>query len=217
MGECNMESKYMYHQYGSSSNNIDDLLMDGEEVLWRGKPKKNAFILNKALVMFPVALIWLLFDGGFIVLLISTGEIRSMFWFIIPFFAIHLIPVWMWLANAISAGKRWRNTEYAVTDKRIILRNGLFGYDYQSINYIDIEKVNMHVGFIDRILKVGDIRIILSGKSDSNSKSAILDIEQPFDVYKRIQKIVLDIQTDIHYPNNLRPSENPGYQTKYKG
>lgn len=212
-----MESKYMYNQYGSSSNNIDDLLMDGEEVLWRGKPKKNAFILNKVFVMFPVALIWLLFDGGFIAILISTGEIGSMLWFIIPFFAIHLIPVWIWLANAISAGKRWRNTEYAVTDKRIILRNGLFGYDYQSINYVDIEKVNMQVGFIDRILKVGDIRIILSGKSDSNRKAAILDIEQPFDVYKRLQKIVLDIQTDIHYPNNLRPSENPGYQTKYKG
>ncbi|HHT97603.1 MAG TPA: PH domain-containing protein [Clostridiales bacterium] len=212
-----MESKYMLNQYGSSTNNITDLLMDEEEILWKGKPKKKAFILNKVLNLFPVAFIWLIFDGFFIAMLILTGGIKTMFWFVIPFFAIHLIPVWIWLANALGASKRWKNTEYAVTDKRIILRNGLFGYHYQSINYVDIEKVNMQVGLIDRILKVGDIKIVLSGKSDSNRDAAIIDIEQPFDVYKKIQKIVIDIQTDIHYPNVLRPGENHGYQTKYKG
>ena len=42
----------------------------------------------------------------------------------------------------------------------------------------------------------------------------LLDIEKP---YTRLQKIVLDIQSDIEFPNAYRPSENPGYKTKYKG
>ena len=32
----------------------------------------------------------------------------------------------------------------------------------------------------------------------------------------KIQKIVMDIQTDTEYPNALRPSDNPGYNTSYK-
>lgn len=160
-----------------------------------------------------------MFDGSALAMLSFTGELKNMLWFIIPFFALHLAPVWIWLANTISANKRWKNTEYAVTDKRILLRNGLFGYDFQSITYVEIENVNIRVGLIDRLLKVGDIYIQLSGRGRSNSsqsKAAILDIEQPFNVFKMLQKTVLDIQTDIHYPNDLRPSENNGYQTKYR-
>ena len=55
---------------------------------------------------------------------------------------------------------------------------------------------------------------------DSSGKvinQAFLDIENPQEIYSRLQKIVLDIQTDIEFPNALRPDENPGYNTKYKG
>ena len=30
-----------------------------------------------------------------------------------------------------------------------------------------------------------------------------------------LQKITHDIKTDIYYPNDLRPAENKGYNTKY--
>ena len=49
------------------------------------------------------------------------------------------------------------------------------------------------------------------------ASSAFLDVENAYDIYSKIQKIVLDIQTDIEYPNALRPDENPGYNTKYNG
>jgi membrane protein YdbS with pleckstrin-like domain len=192
---------------------MDNMLMGGEEVLWRGKPKKNAFVMNRIIKILPIALIWILFDGIMIGAMIITGAIREMLWFAIPFFAFHLLPVWVWLGNVISASKRWKNTEYAITDKRIILRDGLFGYNFKSIDYAEVDHVNIRVGFIDRLLKVGDIHITVSGKTDNN---VILDIEQPFSVFKMLQKTVLDIKTDIHYPNELRPQVNPGYNTQYR-
>jgi membrane protein YdbS with pleckstrin-like domain len=192
---------------------MDNMLMGGEEVLWRGKPKKNAFVMNRIIKILPIALIWILFDGIMIGAMIITGAIREMLWFAIPFFAFHLLPVWVWLGNVISASKRWKNTEYAITDKRIILRDGLFGYNFKSIDYAEVDHVNIRVGFIDRLLKVGDIHITVSGKTDNN---VILDIEQPFSVFKMLQKTVLDIKTDIHYPNELRPKVNPGYNTQYR-
>ena len=34
----------------------------GEYVIWKGKPKKSAYIADKALSMLPIAVIWLIFD-----------------------------------------------------------------------------------------------------------------------------------------------------------
>ena len=68
-------------------------------------------------------------------------------------------------------------------------------------------------------LIVGDIYFHLGNNVASNSngtsKTAFLDIENVRDIYSKLQKIVLDIQTDMEYPNALRPDENPGYNTKY--
>lgn len=190
---------------------IESILVDNEEIIWRGKPKKKAFVINKSLTMFPFALIWLLFDGTFIGVMIASGEAKEMLWFIIPFFALHLMPVWIWLGNVLTASKKWANTEYAVTDKRIIITSGFIGSDYKTLYYKDIENVHLKIGVIDKLLSVGDIYF------DTNDKglTAFLDIENVYELYPKFQKIVLDIQTDIEFPNNLRPNENNGYNTKY--
>ena len=71
------------------------------------------------------------------------------------------------------------NVEYAVTDRRIILRNGLIGYNYQSIYYKSIESVDLNKGFIDRMLKVGDIHISVRGV---NYKKVFINTRQLFDI-----------------------------------
>ena len=194
-----------------------DPLVDGETLIWSAKPKKSAFIINKVLIMMPFALLWLVFDSFFIFSAIGTNE---MLYFIIPFFALHLMPVWIWLWNAISANKKWKNTKYYVTDKRIIIQNGFVAENYQTIYYKDIKNIDLRIGIIDNMLHVGDIYFDLGYYTKDNGNkiinTAFLDIENPMEIYSKLQKIVLDIQTDIEYPNALRPEENPGYKTKYK-
>ncbi len=190
-------------------------LMSDESMIWEGKPKAKAFTINSTLPMMPIALIWLLFDGGFIAAMIFSGAINEMgmmVFLLIPFFALHLFPVWIWLYNVATAKKRWENTEYAMTDRRILLRNGLIGYRYQSIYYTEISDVSLDVGFIDKKLGVGDITISLG---DGESKVKLLDIEQPERLFSVLQKTIVDIQTDMYYPNALRPDNNLGYHTKY--
>lgn len=196
-------------------------LVEGESLIHSTRPKKSAFMINQVLTMMPFALLWLAIDGTILGTMIASGELSNMLFFIIPFFAIHLFPVWIWLANVLSANKRWKNTRYYVTDKRIIIQNGFFAENYQTIYYKDIRNVNLRVGFIDNMLHVGDLYFDLgymgeNNKTASVSKAAFLDIENPREIYARVQKIVLDIQTDIEYPNALRPEENPGYNTKYR-
>ena len=211
MGKYN--EKY-FKDDGMSSNKIEDLIEADEEILWRGKPKKSAFIWSKILTMLPIVIIWALFDGGFIFMLSSSGAFSQMptflIVFIIVFFLIHLLPVWIWLSNVITAWVQYKNIEYAFTNKRIIIRTGIL-IDIKNVYYIDIQTVNLRVGLIDRALKVGDIYI------KSKTEATVLhDITNPYFITNELQKIVNDIKTDMNFPNALRPEENQGYITKYK-
>lgn len=195
-------------------NNIDDFIDKDEEILWRGKPKRSAFIWSKVLTMLPFALIWVLFDGFFIGML-ATNDVFSnmptfMIVFLVFFFLFHLAPLWIWLSNVITAGVQHKNIEYALTTKRIIIRSGIV-VDIKNIYYMDIQSVNVKVGLIDRMLKVGDIYI-----TTKLEKVVLNDITNPYLITNKLQKITNDIKTDMYYPNAMRPSENQGYQTKYK-
>lgn len=209
-----------YDKYIQYEEELPNPLTEGEQVLWSAKPKKSAFVINNILTMLPFALIWLLFDSIFIVAFVSSGSPKEMILPIILFFAFHLMPVWIWLGNVLTANKKWKNTKYYVTDKRIIIQTGIIGASYDTIYYKDIKNVSLKVGIIDKLLKVGDIYIDTGSILTSSSKNVmmtILDVENPYEIYGKLQKIVLDIQTDIEFPNAYRPNENPGYNTKYKG
>ncbi len=194
-------------------NNIDDLLDEDEKILWRDKPKKSAFIWSKIINMLPFVILWILIDGAFIFFLIDSGVFSSsptpLVIFLILFFLIHLAPVWIWLSNIISASAQHKNIEYAFTTKRIIIRSGII-VDIKSIYYIDIQSVNLRVGLIDRMLKVGDIYI-----TGTNATAVLWDIKNPYVITNQLQKIVNDIKTDMYFPNAMRPEENFGYKTKY--
>lgn len=210
-------------KYDSLNNVLDtniNPLVAGETLIWKSKPKKSAFIINKSLIMAPFALLWLAIDSGIIISMIVASDLGPGLLFIIPFFALHLTPVWIWLGNVLTANRKWRNTVYYVTDRRIIIENGFIAGNLQTIYYKDLTNVNLKIGVIDKLLGVGDIYLETSaGPYSVDGKTlntqAFLDVENPQEIYPKLQKIVMDIQTDIEYPNALRPNENPGYTTTY--
>ncbi|MCH5171823.1 MAG: PH domain-containing protein [Erysipelotrichales bacterium] len=195
-------------------NSIDDVICQDEKVLWRDKPNATSYVLANMFKMLPIALIWLIFDGTFIFFIangmISGGIPTNILWFIIPFFLLHLMPVWMWIGKTIKAVREVRNIEYAITDKRIIIRSGVIGVDFKFINYTEIDSVNIKVGLIDRIFHVGDIYI-----NSLINAGVLWDIKTPYKLGNYLQRVTLDIKSDIHYPNAVRPDSNPGYQTNY--
>lgn len=194
-------------------NKIEDFLNEGEQVLWRAKPKKSAFVWSKILNMLPFALIWLAFDGTFIGLMVSNGVFSSMpvalVVFIVFFFLLHLLPFWIWLANVVTASAQHKNIEYAFTDKRIIIRTGII-IDIQNVFYMDIQSVNLKVGLVDRMMKVGDIYI-----TTKSNTIVLWDLENPYVLVNNLQQISNNIKTDMYFPNQLRPEENKGFKTKY--
>lgn len=129
--------------------------------------------------------------------------------FIVFFFLLHLLPFWIWLANVVTASAQHKNIEYAFTDKRIIIRTGII-IDIQNVFYMDIQSVNLKVGLVDRMMKVGDIYIT------TKSNTVVLwDLENPYVLVNKLQQISNNIKTDMYFPNQLRPEENKGFKTKY--
>ena len=206
------ETYFKIEPSGRDLKNIEDVIGSDEQILWRGKPKKRAYLINAFTKMLPIALIWLIFDGGFIGLMIGTmDEIPApVKIFMAVFFLFHLAPVWIWLSHVLTANRQHENLEYAFTNKRIIIKSGIIGIDFKNIYYSEIDSVNLRVGLVDRIEKVGDIYIKSIGGAN-----VLYDLENPYTLTEKLQKIVVDIKTDIQFPNNLRPAENDGYSTKY--
>lgn len=192
------------------------MLAAGEAVLWHGKPKRSAFIASKSLTMLPIAIIWLGVDSTLIAQIFRGGEIQ---FFLIPFTLLHLMPVWIWLGSALTASRRWKNTSYYVTNRRIIIQGGFLAVNETSLFYKDIRNAQVRIGLLDKLLHTGDIVFdngVYGNGRNQPPKPTLEDLEEPHAVYNRIQKIILDIQTDIEYPNAYRPAENPGYQTDYR-
>ena len=69
------------------------------------------------------------------------------------------------------------------------------------------------------MFNVGDI-IATTNQLNQNNKSTAIQIgsiSDYVDVYNLVKKLQMDIYTDVQYPNAKRPTENPGYNTEYKG
>lgn len=209
-----IDEKY-FETNNMKKNKVEDILSDDEKVLLELKPNRKVFILESFFKGLPIALIWGAFDGLVIYMMIHEKIYEYVGPFIIGiilFFFIHLIPVWLYVGGIIKRLASYKNLNYYLTNKRIIIRSGLIGIDYKFFYYPDINSTDVKVGIFDRMFKVGDLRLI------STTQSAMLeDIENPYVLSTKIQKIINDIKTDISYPNDLRPKENHGYNTDYKG
>ncbi|MFI3169167.1 MAG: PH domain-containing protein [Faecalibacterium sp.] len=214
---------------------LERFVHEGETVLWKAKPEKKAFIANKICTLLPVALFWLAFDAVLAYVFLTYGAAGQMLVVFVPFLALHLLPVWIWLSNVITAGKNWENTEYMVTDRRIMIKSGVLNQQVINLLYADIQNVSLRVGLIDRMLGVGDIHLQNTSQmgnmyaqntsqmghirlqNTAQSGIAILDVANPEEVANQLQRLVMDIQSDIAYPNAMRPDTNPSYQSAYTG
>ena len=191
-----------YEKFNSYQDIDENILNDGESVLFDLKPKKFAFFVNKIFYMLPLVIIWLGLDIIFICSIFEHDP-SNIAWIFIPFFVIQFIPIFLWFYNVLNSSKRWINTRYIITDYRVIIKNG-FVNSYRTIFYKDIANVFLSAGFIDKILGVGDIRLDVMGSiSDGSGDTTLLDIANCKDVFDKLQEIIMNNQNDVQYSDEL--------------
>jgi len=118
--------------------------------------------------------------------------------------------------------------EYAVTNKRVIIKSGIIGTDYKSIHFDQIQSVDIEVGMIGKIFGVGDIKID-TGKTETyssgggnvgrvqynNIKTRIMydvlkHIINPYEVYQILQKNSTSRKESL-YSGRADKESNPEY------
>jgi len=206
-------------------NELTLLVGKGEKILYAGKPDKKCFIFESIFnPLLPFAVLWGIFDMFFIGAAFSSDKADEAAFFIIPFMALHMMPVWLYLGGALLSFRRYRNKAYIVTDKGIYASGGVFARTYQSKPFAELSHVDLHRGIFDQWFGVGDIittsaqanPATLNGRRTSTNAGISIDsIANYAEVYKLVKQLQEDIYTDVMYPNDLRPKENHGYKSKY--
>lgn len=191
-----------------------------EKILYEGKPNKKCYIFESIFnPLLPFALIWAIIDFGIIGGTFFVEGATNLLFFIIPFMLLHLMPVWIYLGGILFTIRRYKNTAYIVTDRAIYVSTGVFARTINTKPFAELSHINLHRGIFDQMFNVGDI-IATSNQLNQDSKSTsinISSISNYIDVYNMVKKLQTDIYTDVMYPNDKRPTENHGYNTKYKG
>lgn len=201
-------------------NDLKNLVGANETVFYEGKPDKKCFIAESVFnKLLPIAIVWGIIDFGFIRTAFSADNAGEMNFFMIPFFAFHLMPVWIYLAGAVSSFIRYKNTYFIVTDRAIYVSGGVLSKTFKTKPFAEMSHIDLHRGVFDQIFGVGDVIATsaqFSGK-DGSAAIEISSISNYSEVFNLVKKLQTDIFSDTMYPNDMRPPENHGYNTKYKG
>ena len=106
---------------------------------------------NKCKYFFSNLLLWGLTYGLFLItgLIAVLADDYNPIYFLIPIGIWVVMMLFTWLFMAIY----YKNLYYAYTNKRIIIRSGIFGVDFKSLDMSMIGAVNVYVSLVDKILR----------------------------------------------------------------
>jgi membrane protein YdbS with pleckstrin-like domain len=184
-------------------------------VLWEGKPVFIPFVAS-GLPFLAFGILWGIMDYSFIQNAFTSPNGLSAG--LVPFFLLHLAPLWLGILNMARLLLVFNNTDYAVTNKRVLMRTGFWGIDFKAIDYDKIQESRVDVNPLEKMFGVGTIRLNtgMTGNKGQAVYDSISAIPHPYEVFKKLKLTTVDVKTDWNYPNKLRPSENPGYGTAYR-
>jgi uncharacterized membrane protein YdbT with pleckstrin-like domain len=136
-------------------------MMEGESLLWRGRPSWRAMmsfwfsVLLLAIVVFVLGLV------------IGQGTWSGLVAAVILVFGL----VKGWLERVA--------TLYTITDRRIIIRKGILSRHERAAHIDRVQNVNLTQSFFDRIFGVGTLDFDTAGTEDSDFKfSGIADPDE---------------------------------------
>ena len=196
-------------------NELKNMVGVGETIMYEGKPDKKCYLFECFLnPLLPISILWAIFDIGMFGGNISSGNL-IMFVFLL----FHMMPVWIYLIGVLFSYKRYKNTYYIVSDYAVYISRGIFSVNVDVKPFSELSRVNLHRGIFDQMFHVGDVQLTTNqvGRNNTPIVLGINSIAEYKEVYQLVQKLQKDIYSDVMYPNDLRPKENHGYRTKYKG
>lgn len=194
----------------------------GENLIWEGKPDKTAYVVGPVF-LFIIAGVMFVIAISALGIIAATGAEGEVLMACILVMALNLTAALiMGVALPVYRSINWKNTNYAITDRRIYIESGILGRDISVKDFTDINDPEVNVGFMDKIRNCGSVHlsrryyITRSGRKQYILAPALMHISDPYGVFDLVKRMALDIKSDIYHPNALRPEDNKGYNTDYQ-
>ncbi len=185
-------------------SNIEKQLRTSERILWRGKPVLKSFVLVNNIFPFLFGLVFMFFSLAFFVFpMISFGAPLEFVLFPLVFFFVGFglafgMPIWAFLA--------YRNTEYLISDQRLIIQTGAVGIDMRFVDLEKVQEVNVRVGLVDRLFKTGSIFAVTAGQpfigwqrgpgwsGSYVARPDLAALKEPYEVQKLLQDAIMEMK-----------------------
>ena len=165
----------------------------GEKVLWTGKPVKVPFIVP-SLMAIPFGLIFMGMSAFMFMMTLGAPWIFQLF--LLPFF---LVGFFTSFGPLISQLMRYNNTEYMITDQRIITQTGAIGRDTRFVDLEKIQEVYVTVGFFDKMFGTGSVITSTAGNiyvgSGPFMRPSLSSLREPYEVQRLLQEAVKNART----------------------
>ena len=181
------------------SNKFAEILNTNEIIIKNYKPNKIKYWLTQALQLFLFAILLAAIILSFSFIQVSTTEEPANAAFNPTGFAISFsICIVIWLLTFVYLIFFYRNLYYCITNERVIVRRGVFGTDFKTLDFKMIGAINVHVSLLDKIAHQNTGSIVFGSNSAPmiNKSSAFLfrDILNPYDESKEIKTAIDNFQ-----------------------
>lgn len=160
-----------------------DVKENDEKFIWLGEPKFLPFVAT-GIPFLLIGIAWGMFDYRAVV-----NISRQNFSLMIPFFALHTFPCWGSILNMFRLMLTHRNTFYAITNKRVMMKDGLWGDNFNAINRDKIIDSQITVNPLEKIMGVGTV-CFFAGETDNRGlvlADKFVGIENPFEILKKVK------------------------------
>lgn len=183
---------------------IEDVLETSEKIIWRG-------IVNRRFLRFKLSALFLLIFIFSIFLM--SGKMPDATSSGLPISSVKIgwLIVLVCLLFAAINYFYYSIQEYVLTNKRVLLKSGLIGTDFNSIYFTEIKSASVQVDLIDKIFSIGTINID-TGKvetyttGDSQNRTSqtrpaydkLLHLEKPYEAYQFFQSALSQYKENLY-------------------
>ena len=173
---------------------FEPILDADEKVVKVFKPHKGKMFTSVLLTSF-LCWCWILITA--IIGMLTdpeTGEYTPVEWWIVLGVCLGIV-VFFTAITALFTALAYRNTYYAYTNKRVIIRKGIFGVDYKSLDMSMIGAIDVSVSVIDKIISkntgsisYGSMASPIAGQNGVMFRFS--HIRAPYETYKEIKTVI---------------------------
>lgn len=171
-------------------------LEDNEQIIQNLKPNKKAFYMSVWYNFFILSIVYFLGIGLMLLGMTFDSSTAPKNGILISAIVFALFYLIIFVVCLFVYKKRYINTEYLITNKKIVIKYGIFSQKYIKLELNQIENINIKITKIDKIIKnkTGNIIFYTKNLTPFSNKNfntfKLQNIENIIEVYNELKKLI---------------------------